>query len=120
MTRAMTMTMTQNDGLNAWRKLGYLAAVCLVVALGNMRARESVAAAASGAIVDAQQGASAVASTTAAFESREAVDVGADEDGLSDAADARTDSNDVGLVPAVYARDPDVRFVYFRQVSKWM
>jgi hypothetical protein len=38
----------------------------------------------------------------------------ADDRRGSDAAD------DAQLVPAIYAWDKDVRFVYFRQVSKWM
>ena len=29
-------------------------------------------------------------------------------------------SDDVDVVPAVYARDPDVRFLFYRHVSKWM
>jgi hypothetical protein len=37
-----------------------------------------------------------------------------DDDDGGDAQD------DVQLVPAIYAWDPDVRFVYFRHVSKWM
>ena len=28
--------------------------------------------------------------------------------------------DDARLVPAIYAWDPDVRFVYFRHVHKWM
>lgn len=28
--------------------------------------------------------------------------------------------DDVRLVPAIYSWDPDVRFVFFRHVSKWM
>ncbi len=30
------------------------------------------------------------------------------------------DGDDARLVPAIYAWDPDVRFVFFRHVSKWM
>ena len=29
-------------------------------------------------------------------------------------------SDDVEVVRAVYARDPDVRFLFYRHVSKWM
>jgi hypothetical protein len=38
----------------------------------------------------------------------------------SDADDGNTEDDSVQLVPAIYAWDPDVRFVYFRHVSKWM
>jgi hypothetical protein len=42
----------------------------------------------------------------------------------ADTADADSppdDANDAAhVVPAIYAWDPDVRFVYFRHVSKWM
>lgn len=41
-----------------------------------------------------------------------------DADRTSDAADDASD--DVQLVPAIYSWNPDVRFVYFRHVSKWM
>jgi hypothetical protein len=39
-----------------------------------------------------------------------------------DADSAGTDASDdaARLVPAIYAWDPDVRFVYYRHVSKWM
>jgi hypothetical protein len=35
-------------------------------------------------------------------------------------ADADASDEELRLVPAIYAWDPDVRFVYFRHVSKWM
>ena len=36
-------------------------------------------------------------------------------------ADAAVDASDAGrLVPAIYAWDPDVRFIYYRHISKWM
>lgn len=38
--------------------------------------------------------------------------VDADADGVA--------QDEAQLVPAIYAWDPDVRFVYFRHVSKWM
>jgi hypothetical protein len=43
--------------------------------------------------------------------------------GLAPMVDTNDDveaSNDIQLVPAIYAWNPDVRFVYFRHVSKWM
>ena len=48
-----------------------------------------------------------------------------DRTGVSDAAepvaDAPSDASDAGrLVPAIYAWDPDVRFIYYRHISKWM
>lgn len=40
---------------------------------------------------------------------------------LSTIADAQVDNEQDGhLIPAIYAWDPEVRFVYFRHVSKWM
>jgi hypothetical protein len=39
---------------------------------------------------------------------------------MMDDDDADDAQDDVELVPAIYAWDPDVRFVYFRHVSKWM
>jgi hypothetical protein len=36
-------------------------------------------------------------------------------------SDPKDDAEDAAhVVPAIYAWDPDVRFVYFRHVSKWM
>ena len=46
------------------------------------------------------------------------VDATFEPSAATDAADA--DSDDARLVPAIYAWDPDVRFVFFRHVSKWM
>jgi hypothetical protein len=39
---------------------------------------------------------------------------------MMDDDDAGDAQDDIQLVPAIYAWDPDVRFVYFRHVSKWM
>ena len=39
---------------------------------------------------------------------------------MSDADGVGDESDGVQLVPAIYAWNPDVRFVYFRHVSKWM
>jgi hypothetical protein len=41
-------------------------------------------------------------------------------DATTDEDDGSADDDSVQLVPAIYAWDPDVRFVYFRHVSKWM
>ena len=38
----------------------------------------------------------------------------------SDPPDVSPSSEDGQVVPAIYAWDPDVRFVFYRQVSKWM
>lgn len=35
-------------------------------------------------------------------------------------ADPTEAPDDARLVPAIFAWDPDVRFVYYRQISKWM
>jgi hypothetical protein len=34
--------------------------------------------------------------------------------------DIGEEDDEVQLVPAIYAWDPDVRFIYYRQISKWM
>jgi len=39
---------------------------------------------------------------------------------VADADSADDQSDDVQLVPAIYAWNPDVRFVYFRHIRKWM
>lgn len=38
----------------------------------------------------------------------------------SDLPDVSPSSEDGQVVPAIYAWDPDVRFVFYRHVSKWM
>ena len=40
---------------------------------------------------------------------------------LSTGVPENSDSSDAGeVVPAIYAWDPDVRFVFYRRISKWM
>lgn len=38
----------------------------------------------------------------------------------SEAAEETASSQAGGVVPAIYGWDPDVRFVFYRHVSKWM
>ena len=46
---------------------------------------------------------------------------GSDVDDVSSAkGSASADGDDGHLVPAIYAWDPDVRFIYYRRISKWM
>ncbi len=54
-------------------------------------------------------------------DAKEASVLGTDVDGdvLHEFAGS-LDGDDGQLVPAIYAWDPDVRFVYYRHVSKWM
>lgn len=102
------------------RRVGIVAAVVAVTLLGNLRlqASEVRRLAASGAPVAMP----ARPSTPVALEhvdlavasDRRAVDAMTDED------DAAAEDDSIQLVPAIYAWDPDVRFVYFRHVSKWM
>ena len=92
--------------LQPWKRLGVLAAIALTVALGNLRSTASVAA----------------APATAAAPTSEALGVAMGSAMLSRAAASTPPEpeDEARLVPAVYARDPDVRFVFFRNVSKWM
>ncbi len=111
------MTIT---GRHAGRRFGVLAAVCLVIALGNSRAPVAQAAVSTNprAVVSAVP--SRAVPNVVAFEGVDLSQVGADVDG-SAASPGQADSDDEAhLVPAIYAWDPDVRFVYFRHVSKWM
>lgn len=48
------------------------------------------------------------------------VDAIADGSADRDAPADVSDDDDGQFVPAIYAWDPDVRFVYYRHVSKWM
>lgn len=101
-------------GINAWRKLGALAVLCLIVALGEQRS------AGFAAVASTPSSFPAASATSVAFESGGALRVGADEDGPSITAGPADALDEVHLVPAIYAWDPDVRFIYFRHVSKWM
>ncbi len=108
-------------GTNAWRRLGLAGALCLIAALGESR-EPGVAAIASTARDPVQPArATPAVVSIVAFESGGASQIGADEDdGSAAPAEAADASDDARLVPAIYAWDPDVRFVYFRHMSKWM
>ena len=98
---------TRRGGLRRFSGHAFgVAAVVTVTLVGNLRVQASEVA---------QQvpvtSAAAVAATDARADWRVST-VG--EAAASRAPDA------VELVPAIYAWNPDVRFVYFRHVSKWM
>lgn len=92
------------------RLSGVLAAVVFVAALGELRVPDARAVSGPAGEVGARSPVSASADLAANL-----VGLGADVDGSSAGSE-----DDARLVPAVYARDPDMRFVFYRQVSKWM
>ena len=103
-----------------WHKAAVVAAVAMVVLVSNLRTGVSQAA----PIGDS----SMVGGPTAAGESADVRSgdvgpicllqyIGADAHSPAEP----TESSDVAhFVPAIFAWDPDVRFVYYRQISKWM
>ena len=105
-----------------FHRMAVVAAVLGISVLGNLRSQASEAPLAPSALAR-----SGVASGRSPLDVRpvaSATPVAALEDDADDllAADdaERVDSDDGQLVPAIYAWDPDVRFVYYRHVSKWM
>lgn len=102
------------DGIGAWRKLDVFAAICLMVSLGELRG------AGADAVASTAIPAHAMGATIDALCSDRTAQRGADEDAPSTSAQLGDSTDDARLVPAIYARDPDVRFVYSRRVSKWM
>lgn len=108
-------------GRHAWRGFGVLAAICLVVALGNSRAPVAEAVASTGPQTGLLPASTdRIVANVVAFEGVEVAQVGADADGDAPTTDHADSTDEAHLVPAIYAWDPDVRFVYFRHVSKWM
>ena len=93
-----------------WRLVGAIAAIAFVAALGELRVPD--ARAVSGPRTNAVADEPALRSVDAGAD---AIRLGADADGSSVEADG-----DARLIPAVYARDQDMRFVFYRRVSKWM
>ena len=105
-----------NDGRRtAWRPLGVAVAIAVVVLLGDLRSPVSTAAPLDAPTVDRVTRPVAtdptVAPQRAALASIHDVPRG---------ATAADPVDEARLVPAIYAWDPDVRFVYYRHVSKWM
>ncbi len=97
----------------AWRRLRVIVAIALVCLIGDLRT--PVPAVASSAAVPASR---AVRSQSAAQPVAALQTIRSDVRNTDPAL--RDEANDVRLVPAIYAWDPDVRFVYYRHVSKWM
>jgi len=99
------------------RRAAIIASLVGVSVLGNLRLHASeiapaMAAPAVGTISSRDPLFDMVGMTRSSMsESDPVVD---DEGSTSDAA---TDGH---FVPAIYAWDPDVRFVYYRHISKWM
>lgn len=110
-------------GTNAWRRLGLAGALCLIAALGESREPGVAAIASTRLQADPAQPVQATPAVgpVVAFESDGAAQIGADEDdGAAVSADAVDSSDEARLIPAIYAWDPDVRFIFFRHMSKWM
>ena len=93
-----------------WSVAGATVALVAIAALGNLRG---------------------VASETRGGATPSSVLVGridpvfVDENGTSETSASADDQDpavddQARLIPAIYAWDPDVRFVYYRHVSKWM
>lgn len=104
-----------NAGIRVWRKLGVLGAICLVAALGELRAADLAA-------TTSTRPRSTIASgpLTNVRESGVVARLCRGNDGSAPAGNPSDSTDEERLVPAIYAWDPDVRFVYFRHVSKWM
>ncbi len=100
-----------------WSIAGSAAALLLVALLGNLRLSASEVR----TLSVADRVGPDVAFTTAANERSADADVdGESVVGSGDVAAAGLVGDEERLVPAIYAWDPDVRFVYYRHVSKWM
>ena len=101
---------------NRWTPILSLMVMASLIVLGNLRAPVSAAMTTDVHVGVAGFAASGVHRVPAELKRPEAVAVeslvGADVDDSSGEYGA--------LVPALYAWSPDVRFVYFRQISKWM
>lgn len=103
-----------------WRKAAVVAAVAMVVFVGNLRIGVSQAAPLGGSAM--------VGGPTTAGDSADVRSGNVGSTCLSQhmGVDAHspaepTESPDIAhFAPAIFAWDPDVRFVYYRQISKWM
>ncbi len=102
-------------------KLMLVAGVIAVTLLGNLRlqASEVQARPGHGLTVPRMPRGDARPATVVASADPTVVDATFEPSASSDDGDA-LGPDDVRLVPAIYAWDPDVRFVFFRHVSKWM
>lgn len=101
-----------------YSRAAVVASVLGISMLGNLRSQASEAPSPA---VQRLQAASSQRNQDAAgaVEAGSVSTFGADVDD-GGAGGAIADGDDGHLVPAIYAWDPDVRFVYYRHVSKWM
>lgn len=120
----------QRNRTMRFKNLGVLAMLSVVALVGELRPAVSETVDTSRtvspasntrgmAIEPAQPVASRLRVTALASEADALAARASSEQALA-AAIAAEKQDEVTLVPAIYAWDPDVRFVYFRQVSKWM
>ena len=99
-------------------RFALVASVLGITLLGNLRLQASERPLAVGDVARSQPstrdpfGLEALRAATVRAYGSDADDVAVD--------DGAATNDDGRLVPAIYAWDPDVRFVYFRHVSKWM
>ena len=84
----------------AWRRIGVIGAIAVVALIGDLRVPMSAAA--------------------PPVAPRPSAELRGTEARVNSAAVPEEVTDDARLVPAIYAWDPDVQFVYYRQVSKWM
>lgn len=98
---------------SAWRRLALVGAVGAVALIGNMRASGFQSAPRPQTSTDTLSEHAVAQPVTKAKRQWIDAQAGADYHG----GDAHDDG---AVVPAIYAWDPDVRFVYYRHVSKWM
>jgi hypothetical protein len=105
-------------------KAGLVAALAGVALLGNMRPAVSEPAYAGTAVVPRTTSSTDLRPGLAEPDLRLLQQMilagnGDPEDGGARLGDSARE-DDGRLVPAIYAWDPEVRFVYYRHVSKWM
>ena len=101
------------------RRIALIAAIAGIAMLGDLRA--AVSHPAQGSL--GWEPSPVAPSTPASVDAVIAATTGDPEDAAPAPAATSPQSTlfeDGRLIPAIYAWDPDVRFVYFRHVSKWM
>lgn len=105
-------------------KTGLVAAVVGVASLGSMRQAVSEPADRGERVAPTTTSAAALQPEFAEPDLRSLQQMilagdGDPEDAVARSSDGSPE-DDGRLVPAIYAWDPEVRFVYYRHVSKWM